>query len=66
MLPGVLDFVIRRVGGLEETHRKTSEGFQVIRRVGGLEVKRTGRQGGLRVIRRVGGLEGRRGPCRWQ
>ena len=49
--------VIRRVGGLEATHRAHHAQAMVIRRVGGLEVLAWALDWHLRVIRRVGGLE---------
>lgn len=52
-----MSLVIRRVGGLEETHREISGVFQVIRRVGGLEELPGCPGGSAPVIRRVGGLE---------
>ena len=51
--------VIRRVGGLEESHKFYCLFSHVIRRVGGLEVEKDARAPLIRVIRRVGGLDGK-------
>ena len=50
--------VIRRVGGLEATHRAHHAQAMVIRRVGGLEESEAASALEEPVIRRVGGLEG--------
>ena len=52
-----MDFVIRRVGGLEASLRRRASVLWVIRRVGGLEDEIAQRYVLYRVIRRVGGLE---------
>ena len=49
--------VIRRVGGLEATHRAHHAQAMVIRRVGGLEATHRAHHAQAMVIRRVGGLE---------
>ena len=49
--------VIRRVGGLEDSHEPMKIATTVIRRVGGLEGAVADVPAGVGVIRRVGGLE---------
>ena len=58
MLPkGSAQYVIRRVGGLEDNGKYVVNTLTVIRRVGGLEVSFVTPAESYSVIRRVGGLE---------
>ena len=54
---GSAQYVIRRVGGLEENVAGLNYEAQVIRRVGGLEDMHVVSSDEHTVIRRVGGLE---------
>ena len=58
MLPkGSVQYIIRRVGGLEASPLSSLDTPTIIRRVGGLEEPPPARPANPKIIRRVGGLE---------